>query len=217
MKTLLKYSLFFSLITTCLLFSDCKKDTTLSDAEKVAALKNVTLTFAGMSYDIGLPAGSLSGLSFDSLRAQDSATYCNPANYSIAFSVNMNADNTKANAEDARFEGMTIDIIMDTINASPIETVAGAFDIAKNTSAAVTADGTINLATHRLVGLYIFRQIVDGNDLATTLSPILNYKIGVLQGNINVPDIHQDIPTSASPEMKAFLTGLLDSGVFDAK
>ena len=219
MKTYVKYSLLLSLITISLLLSNCKKkDTTLSDAEKVAALKNVNFTFNGMSYNIGVPAGALtSGKTFDQLKAEDSATYTNPENYSIAFSTNITADNTKANAEDAKFDGMTVNIIMDTINTYPVKTVASAFEIAKNTSQQVVAQGSINLKTHRLVGLYIFRQVVDGLDLVTIFSPILNYKIGALQGVINIPDIHQQIPTTATPEMKAFLSGLLSSGVFNAK
>jgi hypothetical protein len=219
MKTFLKYSFLLSLMMASFLLSNCKKkDTTLSDAEKVAALKNVSFIFNGMGLNITVPSAALtSGKTFDQLLAEDSATYSNPENYSIAFSANMTADNTKANAEDAKFDGMTVNIIMDTIKTYPVQTIAGAFELPKNTSLPVTAQGSINLKTHRLVGLYIFRQVVAGQDLTTTLSPILNYKIGALQGVINIPDIHQQIPTTASPEMKAFLSGLLNSAVFSSK
>lgn len=192
----------------------CKKDETLSDAEKVAALKNVSLSYTGMTVNLGLPANALSGLSFDELMAADSATYSDPNNYSISFAVNMNADNTGENAKDAKFDGMLINIVMDTIESNPITTTAPAFDVPENTSIPVSAAGSINLGTHRASGLYIFQQMVDGADLATTLSPIMHYKIGVLQGDINIPDLHQNIPTSVSDETKAFLQGLINSAVF---
>jgi len=197
------------------LFSNCKKDKTLSDAEKLAALRNVNFAYNNMGFSIHLPDSALNGKTFDQLMAQDSATYANPANYSITFSVNMIADNTKDNAEDAKFDGMTINMIMDTIKSHPVSTEASAFEILKNTTQPVSATGGINLKTHRLTGLYIFKQIVAGADLATTLSTILNYNVGSLSGVIDLPDIHQQIPTTATPAMKSFLSGLLNSGVFN--
>ncbi|MFH0865064.1 MAG: hypothetical protein V1904_02640 [Bacteroidota bacterium] len=210
-----RINLFWSItiVAVGIFCSSCRKE--LSDAERVAALKNVVWTFSGMTFSVNLPANALSsGLSFDSLMSVDSATYANPANYSIDFIVNMLADNTRENAEDAKFDGMIVNLIMDTLDNVPISTTANAFELLKNTGQQVVAEGGLNLSTHKLAGLYIFRQMVDGADLATTLSPILNYSIGSLNGVINVPDIHQQIPTTASIEMKNFLNGLLDSGVF---
>jgi hypothetical protein len=209
MKKLINSSLIFSLIMISFLFSNCKKDTTLSDAEKLAALKNVTFTYDNIGFAIHLPDSALSGKTFDQLMTEDSATYANPENYSIDFLINMTADNTK------EFDGMTVNMIMDTIETYPVSTVAPAFEVLKNTSQQESAAGGINLGTHRLTGLYIFKQAVAGADLATTLATILNYNIGSLSGVINLPDVHKQIPTSATPEMKAFLSGLLDSGIFD--
>jgi hypothetical protein len=203
------------LILSGIFLSSCKKDTTLSDAEKLAALKNVAFSFSGVSFEVGLPANALSGQTFQELMAVDSATYANPANYSVKFLVKMLADNTKENAEDSKFDGMVMNMIMDTIQASPIKTTAGAFELLKNTSQEVVAQGTINLATHKAAGLYIFQQIADGQDLATKITTLLNYKVGELQGAINLPEIQEQIPTSGSPEMKSFLTGMINSGVFN--
>ena len=79
----------------------------------------------------------------------------------------------------------------------------------------VFIQGAIDLETHRLAGLYIFRQMVDGNPLDTIIRTELRYKIGVEEGTISLHVLHQDIPTRASDEMKAFLGGLLESGIFD--
>jgi len=205
--------IFFSI--SILLYTNCSEENPIDDAQKIAALQNVTITFDSLSYEIGLPDGALNGKSFDSLMAIDSAKYANPANYTIGISGNFTADNTKEEAEDAKFDGMIVEIVMDTIELGPVQTIAEGFEIQKNTQLPVQTAGEINLKTHRQTGLYIFRQTVDGNDLATTLSPMLNYKIGIKKGSINVPDIHKDIPTRASEETKAFLSGLLESRIFE--
>jgi hypothetical protein len=214
MKRLEKITrLSFSLLILFLALQ-CGVEDAVSDTQKTAALRKVTVTSDSGQCAIGLPEGALSGRSFEELAAENPAAFTNPANYSVAFILNMTADNTKDDAEDAKFDGMTVDMIMDTISASPVRTEADAFEVKKNTTHAFQAMGEINLQTHRRVGLYIFRQTVDGNDLATTLSPVLYYKIGSQAGTIDLPDIQQNIPTRASDEMKAFLAGLLDSGIF---
>jgi hypothetical protein len=202
----------------CIAILHCTNPATsaLTDAQQLAALRNVTVTCDSMTYAFGLPQGALGGKSFSQLLAEDSATYANPANYSITVILNMTADNTHSGAADAAFDGMKINVVMDTIVSTPIQTVADPFTVSKGTKKSVPAHGTINLATHRKAGLYIFRQTVAGADLATTLSPLLDYKIGSLAGSIPLPDIKQNIPTRASAETKAFLSGLLSSGVLGA-
>jgi hypothetical protein len=199
-----------------IIFTSCKDDdNVLTDAEQTAALKNVTFKYDSMQYILGFPEGALDGHTFAELMELDSSKYANPANYTIAFLLLMDADNTKSNSKDAKFDGMVADVIMDTIESTPVEMIAGPFEIMKNTKDTVIADGSINLATHRQTGLYIFRQVVDGNDLATTLAIKLNYKFGLFTGDIPLPEIHQDIPTRASEETKEFLRGLLESGVME--
>lgn len=199
------------------IFTQCKDDDKdiVEDIDQTAALKNVEVTYDSLTYVIGLPEGALSGRPFDSLVMEDSAKYTNPENYSITTIANMTADNTKSGAKDAKFDGMIITIVMDTIESGPIEPEAGEFEVKAGATEAVQAADSINLKTHRLTGLYIFRQTVDGNDLATTFAPTLLYKIGSQEGTIPIPEFYQDIPTRASPEMKEFLSGLLDSGIFD--
>ena len=187
----------------------------IDDIQQTAALRNVTFSYKNTEMTIGLPEGALDGASFAELLLTDSSRFADPSNYSIGFISTLEADNTNSNAADAKFDGLIVDIVMDTIYSTPIEAIAGPFDISKNTIDSVHATGTLNLATHRLAGLYIFRQVVDGNDLATTLSPDLLYKNGALEGEIEVPDMHKNIPTRASDEMKAFLSGLLNSGILD--
>lgn len=212
MKTQIKILLSL-IIAMSGIFSGCQKDT-LSDAEKLAALKNVAFTFQSMNADLSLPTGALGGQTFEQLMAADSATYANPENYSVSFLVKMLANNTKENAQDAKFDGMRINMIMDTLESAPISTAANGFEILKNTTQEVIAQGNIKLSTHKPAVMYIFKQMADGQDLATTLSTYLNYNIGSLNGELALPSFQQQIPTSASPEMKSFLTGLLNSGVF---
>jgi hypothetical protein len=212
MKTQLKiFILLF--ITVSAILSACKKDT-LSDAEKLAALKNVAFTFKSVNANLALPTGALSGKTFDQLMNEDSATFSNPENYSVSFLIKMLADNTKDNAQDAKFDGMSVNMIMDTLHSIPISTTASGFELLKNTTQEVVAQGNIKLSTHKPAVMYIFRQMANGQDLATTLSTYLNYNIGSLNGALPLPSIQQQIPTSASTEMKTFLSGLLNSGVF---
>jgi hypothetical protein len=212
MKTHIKsLGVLFLVITA--MFSSCQKDT-LTDAEQLAALKDVAFTFQSMNANLSLPTGALGGQTFDQLMAADSSTFGNAENYSVSFLVKMLASNTKENAKDAKFDGMRIDMIMDTLESAPITTAASGFEILKNTTQEVIAQGNIKLSTHKPAVLYIFKQMADGQDLATTLSTYLNYNIGSLNGAIPLPSFQQQIPTSASAETKSFLTGLLNSGVF---
>ena len=198
-----------------ILIIQCNPIDVIDDAAKLAALRNVTITYDEITYEIGLPEGALSGASFEALKAQDPDTYSNPANYSITFVANMTANNTATDAEDAKFDGLILDIVMDNITSASIEAISGAIEVPKNQIVPVVANSLINLETHREPGVYIFKQTVNGNDLATGILPKLNYTIGSQQGVITLVTINQSIPTRASDETKAFLKGLLDSGIFD--
>jgi hypothetical protein len=197
-------------------FISCDDDENpLTEAQKLAALRNVTVQYNELTYEIGLPPGALSGRPFEELMQEDPETYTNPENYSISIAANMLADNTREDAEDAKFDGMDLDIIMDTIETNPILMEARAFEVEKGKTEPVDMTTTINLSTHREPGLYIFRQTVDGNDLATTQTPFLHYDLGIQQGTIELPSLHEEIPTRASDETKEFLRQVLDSGIFE--
>jgi hypothetical protein len=215
MKLFKKTTLFCCGLFMVLLLSNCSKSNTVNELDQTAALRNVTITYDSVVYQLGLPADALSGKSFDQLKNDDPATYTNPANYSITFQGNYTANNKSSNAQDAKFDGMLVDIVMDTINSEPIKTTVDSFKVKKNTSVPVQSKATINLATQRRTGIYIFQQVVNGNDLVTTQTPYLNYKIGLLKGTIQLPSFKENIPTRASGETKAFLQGLLGSGIFN--
>jgi len=205
-----KITLSIVVFATITIFSiSCEKEVT--DAQKVEALKNVSLSYDSIALNIDLPQGSLSGQSFAELRSQNEELYSNLANYSIDFATYLKANNTKTDATDAEFQGMVVNLIMNNLTGSPIQTSTGAVTIPKNEIKPVICSGGINLLTHKLVGKYIFQQVVAGGDLATKLAPILNYKIGSLQGGLNLPQISANIPTRASDNMKNFLGGLLES------
>lgn len=205
-----KITLSLVVLSLVILFSSsCKKEVT--DAQKVEALKNVTLSYDSVALNVNLPQGALSGQSFSELRAQNEALYSNLSNYTLGFATYMKASNTKTDATDAEFQGMTMNMIMNNLSSTPIQTSTGAVTILKNETRPIVTSGSINLLTHKLVGKYIFQQMVAGNDLATKVAPILNYQIGSLQGGLNLPEFNQNIPTRASDNTKNFLTGLLAS------
>ena len=205
------------LLTMIIGLNSCEEATTaISDTQKLAALRNVTVQFNGMEYEIGLPPGALSGTALaDLLLGEDSSTYKNPENYSISIAANLTVDNTASDAEDAKFDGMEIDIVLDTIESNPINMYTPGFEVEKGKTYPVQMETTINLKTHKAAGLYIFRQTVDGNDLATTTYPYLHYTIGTQTGTIDIPSIYKEIPTRASEETKEFLSQLLDSGILE--
>lgn len=205
-----KITLSLVVLSLVILFSSsCKKEVT--DAQKVEALKNVTLSYDSVALNVNLPQGALSGQSFSELRAQNEALYSNLSNYTLGFATYMKASNTKSDATDAEFQGMTMNMIMNNLSSTPIQTSTGAVTILKNETRPIVTSGSINLLTHKLVGKYIFQQMVAGNDLATKIAPILNYQIGSLQGGLNLPEFNQNIPTRASDNTKNFLSGLLAS------
>lgn len=209
-----KITLSLAVLALVVIFSiSCKKEVT--DAQKVEALKNVTLSYDSVALNVSLPQGALSGQTFAELRAQNEALYSNLANYTIGFATYMKANNTSSGATDAEFQGMTINMIMNNLTNTPIQTSTGAVTILKNEIRPVITSGSINLLTHKLVGKYIFQQMVAGNDLATKIAPILNYQIGSLQGGLNLPVISQNIPTRASDNTKSFLSGLLESDLMN--
>lgn len=204
----------FSLIILVIIVSfSCKKEVT--DAQKVEALKDVTLSYDSVALNLSLPEGALSGPTFAELRANNEALYSNLANYTIGFTTYLKANNTKTDASDAAFQGMAVNLIMNNLTGTPIQTSTGPVTILANEIKPVTIAGNINLLTHKLVGKYIFQQTVDGNDLATKIAPILKYQIGVLQGDLNLPEINQNIPTRASENTKNFLSGLLSSDLMN--
>lgn len=191
----------------------CKKEVT--DAQKVEALKDVTLSYDSVALNLSLPEGALSGQSFAELRANNEALYSNLANYTIGFTTYLKASNTKSGAADAAFQGMAVNLIMNNLTGTPIQTATGPVTILANEIKPVTIAGSINLLTHKLVGKYIFQQMVDGNDLATKIAPVLKYQIGALAGDLNLPEINQNIPTRASANTKNFLSGLLASDLMN--
>ena len=198
-----------------LLISCFGEDNPVEDARKTAAIRKVGVTVDSGSVSPQLPAGAQSGRSFDSLAAEDSATYTDPGNYGIDLAYYFLINNTAEDAEDAKFDGLTADIVFDTLSNPPVTAESGAFEVAKNETRKVPVSTSMNMAEHRLPCLYVFQQIVDGADVKTTVSPNLSYKIGLAQGVIEIPDIVVNIPTRASEETKEFLSGMLQSGLFE--
>ena len=94
MKSFLYIATFLFDVLILFTFWGCLKDNPVDDAQKIAALRNVTLQYDSLEYEIGLPEGALDGKSFDELRAQEPEKYNNLQNYTISFILNMTADNT---------------------------------------------------------------------------------------------------------------------------
>ncbi|MFT6814773.1 MAG: hypothetical protein ACJAZ3_000666 [Sphingobacteriales bacterium] len=214
MKTILfSISVFlFSL----LVFQSCDNTAdAISDAQKLSKLKEAIFTYDSTQITFTFPEGALNGEPFDSLIRKDSATYANPANYEVTIESYLNADNNSETSDDAKFDGMRMKIVLDTIASNPLELLADGFDLPKGASKQIKADGTMNLRTHKLPCLYIFQQTVDGFDIDATISPFVLYEIGTITGEIPIAESTVAIPTRADAATKNFLQGLLDSQVFE--
>jgi hypothetical protein len=197
------------------LFSSLPSCTAVEDVQSTAALHNVDFTFDSLQIQQIVPAGALDGKSFSELMELDPETYSNPAKYGLDISSHYTCSNQRSNARDASFSGMIQDIQFSVYDQNPLRLLTPAFEIKKNEIKPIDTQGSINLLTHRLPGLYIFRQTIDGLPISTAMLTELLYKIGNQEGSISLPRLEQDIPTRASDEMKAFLTDLLNSGIFD--
>jgi len=206
----------FSIILGLAVFLSCSEtENPVTDAQKLAALKNVTVSVNGVEYNFDFPQDSIGAQTLSELLNIDSSKYANPANYQIDIAVITTIDNTAENARDAKFDGMYIDLVFDTISSNPVRTETGPFEVAAGSTKEVSATGSINLETHKLPGKYILQQTVDGAEITTTLSPILVYKIGTLEGELPLPSVTLNIPTRASDETKAFFKELLESEMLE--
>lgn len=198
-----------------LMSTTCLKENPITDAQKLAALRHVSLTYDGIGYELNLPEGAGSGQSFASLLLEDSSTYADPANYSINLAVEAVADNTDPGEEDAKFDGLRMDLVMDDLESEPIEVESEGFEVGAGQTQAIDMGTTINMETHRNSCLYIFQQVADGEDILVTIHPYFLYKIGSLEGEIPLPAVQKSIPTTASEDTKLFLGQLLESGIFN--
>ncbi|MDD2411937.1 MAG: hypothetical protein RBS19_01085 [Bacteroidales bacterium] len=196
-----------------IVFNSCKDE--VDDVKSLAALRNVSLSYDSLQLNVGLPEGSLNGQSFQELREENEALFSDLSNYKIGLTTFLKADNQKDKAQNAAFQGLILNTIMDNMGNSPFQIISGPFEVGKNEIKPFIAEGNINLLTHKYVGKYIFKQIVDGENLATTLAPILNYKIGDKQGGLNLPQMNQSIPTRGSDELKSFLNGFISSDLMN--
>lgn len=201
-------------------FSSCEEiedvKNAIDDTQKTLALKNVNFSLDSLTTDITLPDNSWEGKTFRELYENNKAIYEDPSNYAIKLNSYFLADNTSDDAADAKFGGMVQNIVFNNIDETPFELETPSFEVEEDKKLTVNGQGTINLETHRLPGLYIFQQIVDGNPLDTKILNELFYQIGSSEGSFKLPEVQKNIPTRASEEMKKFLGDLLASGILDA-
>jgi hypothetical protein len=204
------------LFVSLLIFNSCEEvENTINDVQKTAALRNVSFTYDGLTTDVVMPEAGFEGKTFAELFNNSKEKYSNPANYSVNLGMLYTASNTKSNAADAKFAGMIQDVVLNNIDETPLRFDTPGFEIAKGESKTISSSSEINLETHKLAGLYIFEQIVAGEDLDTRVLTSLNYDFGLEEGILNLPEVQKNIPTKASEETKTFLRGLLESGLFD--
>jgi hypothetical protein len=208
----------FLLTISLLAMNACEQvEDAVDDVQKTAALRNVSFTYDSLSTDLMLPEASLSGKTFQELYENNKETYGNAANYSIKVTTHYTADNTKENAADAKFSGMIQDVVFNGIAEAPVRFDTPGFEITEKDILNISSNSEINLASHQSTAIYIFQQILSEEDLDTRISSTVNYDVGIEKGTIQVPEVQKDIPTKASEETKAFLKGLLDSGMFNEK
>lgn len=219
MKLFIKILTISALFISGTFYLSCLEDNPvskgLSDAQKVKALQKVTLSYDSVTFNLTLPGGYENINRFADLSGADSARFYNLENYQISIGIYLTADNTDKDAEDAKFDGITINTVFKDYVDWPVAVLADPFEVDKGKKQAVPAEGELNLNTHKLPGKYIFKKLSEGSPVTTTMSPLLHYKIGELEGDIPIPDIKKDIPTRASDETKKFLTELIASGILD--
>ena len=195
------------------ILAGCKDEVTAinDEAQQRTALKKVTVRYDSLTLTF---SDFLSGDSdLSTLKENDPDYYSDPVNYFVTLDVNTTVDNTADGAEDATFDGLKVNLVMDTIKNEKIAMVAAGFEIKKDESLNKAVTGTINAATHGNAMRYIFQQMVDGEDIATSLTPVLEFNLGVIDEEYALVTLQKDIPTRASDEMKAFLQQVLDSDI----
>ncbi len=199
-----------------ILIVGCTDDTVTSvvgDADALAALKNVAFEVDALTLEIRLPDLSVNGPVSGAVDWSDLPD--DPAAYGVGFSIRYTADNTRDNARDARFDGMRQQVIVHDLEDHPVHLAAESFTIPKHQVLQVSAGGAIDLESHRLPVLHIFRQMVDGEPVRVDILTDLLYTIGPVEGSIRLPRVEQEIPTRASDAVKEVLAGLLASGRLD--
>ncbi len=200
-----------------LFFHGCIVSESVDDTQKLAALRKVTMRIDSLNVLFDFPEGfnNAGQKSFSELAADDPDTYKNLANYTIRFTQYFTADNTNEGAKDAKFDGMDTDMIFSDFSNTPVTNSLDGFEINKGDTKSVQGEALINLKSHKLVGRYIIERSVEGDDLETALESKLYYTIGGETGYISPPGVQKDIPTRLTTDQKAFLKGLLDSGLLD--
>ncbi len=210
-----RISFILLLIISFFSFSACEEvEDAVNDVQKTAALRNVSFTYDSLTTELVLPQMSLSGKTFQELYENNKAVYGDPSNYAVKVNTHYTAENTSDNAADAMFSGMIQDVVFNSLSETPLRFDTPAFDIPEGETTAISSNTEIGLSTHQQTVMYIFRQIVAEEPLSTQISSKLNYELGIEQGSISLPQVNKNIPTKASEETKAFIQGLLNSGLF---
>ncbi len=208
-----------AVISLIMLISACTEDnpvqSSVSDAQQLQALKDISYSHDSVTYSLSLPQGASSGQSYTDLKAQDSSTYTTLSNYKISFNLYIGADNSASGASDAKFDGLVDTTVFNNISTSPVIFKAPAISIPKGKVKQITATANINLETNKAAGKYIFQQIAGGDNIEGVSETWFLYKIGLLEDEFPLPAKPIIIPTRASPATKAFLQDLLNSGALD--
>ncbi len=204
--------------TTTLLLLGCSAkdsiDASLSDAQKIANLRKVALSFDSISPNLILPF-QLSELGKD----VDSASFRNLINskkeykkrskYGMEYIMHMTADNSNG-SDAAKFDGMQVRMNLEKENSEEITTTTGGFEVAGEKTEAVETKDTLNLAEHKAAVTYILKQVTGGKDLHTISDVALNYEIGPKKGNIDaLENVKADIPTAIPEEQQKKLFGAI--------
>ncbi|WP_036163535.1 hypothetical protein, partial [Marinilabilia salmonicolor] len=159
--------------------------------------------------------GSLSGKTFQELYENNQAVFSNASNYSVKVKAHYTANNTQENASDAKFSGMVQNIVLNNITEAPVQLETPAFEVPKDEILNLSSGSDIGLDTHRLTVLYIFNQILADEDLNAEISSKLNYEFGAETGSFSLGKTQKNIPIKVSDDTKVFISGLMESGLFD--
>jgi hypothetical protein len=119
----------------------------------------------------------------------------------------------------AAFDGLTLNLGLNRLWQSPLigPLAAGVFPPGGYTHKDMTL--TMNLETHRLPGLYLLRQLVEGQDVLTGFRAVFQLEFATVRDSVELPELEKALPTrmpsNVSSETKDFLRMMLDAGLLE--
>lgn len=182
----------------------------MGDLNEKANLRNVSLAFTAINISAQFPEG------WETMEDSASLVIAERFRDASQYGFNLTLTIKATNGEDgqAQFDGMDVNTIPDTMQAEPVALRAEPFTVAGNSTLDVHASQTINLATHRVTGMYLLQRMASSDNYQFQHYPTLYAKIGTLEQSWDTPPFASPpVPPVASPEARRFAQLVLSLGL----